>query len=86
MVDKIVELEDNKKYIILDEKKLNNKTYYYALRLDDKEEPMNIYLFFEQIIDGDNTYLLPVEDNNLRGLLLTTFTVDYLDKVYDEVD
>ncbi len=84
MVDKIVELEDDKKYIILDEKKLNNTKYYYALRLDEKEEPTNIYLFFEETIDGDDVYLLPIEDDGLRGMLLTAFTINYLDKVYDE--
>lgn len=86
MVDKIIELEDNKKYIILDEKKLNNTKYYYGLRLDEKEEPTNVYLFFEETIDGDDVYLLPIEDDGLRGMLLTAFTINYLDKVYDEED
>ena len=39
MVDKIVELEDNRSYVILDKTELDNKVYYYGLRLDDKEEP-----------------------------------------------
>ena len=85
MVDKIVLLENNKKYVILDGKHLNNKYYYFALRLDDNEETTNTYLFFEEIKDNDNTYLVPVIDENMREALLTTFTVNYLDKVYDEV-
>ena len=85
MLDQIVELEDNKKYVILDEKELNNVKYYFGLRLDDREEPTNTYLFFEETIDGEDTYLLPIEDENLKGLLLSAFTINYLDKVYDEV-
>ena len=48
MVDNIVLLEDDKKYVILDEKVLNNVKYYYGLRLTDKEIPTNMYLFFKE--------------------------------------
>lgn len=85
MVDSIVELENNNKYVLLDNKELNNVNYYYGLRLDEKEEPTNNYLFFEETKDGNDTYLAPVEDENLKGLLLTAFTINYLDKVYDNV-
>ena len=85
MVDQIVELENNKKYVILDERELNNIKYYFGLRLDEHEEPTNTYLFFEETIDDGNTYLLPIDDENMKGLLLTAFTINYLDKVYDEV-
>ena len=80
MVDKIIELENNKSYVILDETILNNIKYYFGLRLDEKEEPTNNYLFFEESIDNENTYLLPIEDEDMKGLLLTSFTVNFLDK------
>lgn len=85
MVDKIVELENKRKYVILDSKNINNVNYYFGLRLDELDEPTNNYLFFEEAKVGEDTYLAPVEDKNMKGLLLTTFTVNYLDKVYDEV-
>lgn len=85
MVDKIVELENNKKYVLLDEKELDNTKYYFGLRLNEKEEPANNYLFFEELKEGNDTFLTPIEDENVKGLLLTAFTVNYLDKVYDEV-
>ena len=83
MVDKIIELEDDKKYVILDEKTIENTNYYFGLRLDDNEEPMNMYLFFEEAKMGNDTYLYPIYDENTKGLLLTAFSVNYLDKVYD---
>ena len=85
MVDKIVELENNKCYVILDETLLNNVKYYFGLRLNNKEEPTNNYLFFEESKEGVNTFLTPIEDENMKGLLLTSFTVNFLDKTYDEV-
>lgn len=83
MLDKIVELENNRSYVILDQVKTNNKTYYYGLRLNSKEEPTNNYLFFEEIKDEEDTYLDPIIDENLKEMLLTTFTVNLLNKVYD---
>jgi len=85
MVNKIVELENNNSYVLLDETLLNNIKYYFALRLDKNEEPTNFYLFFEETKEGNDTFLAPVEDDDEKKLLITAFTVNFLDKVYDEV-
>ena len=85
MVDKIVELENEKSYVILDETILNNIKYYFGLRLTENEEPTNNYLFFEESKEGDETFLTPVEEDEMKGILLTSFTINFLDKVYDEV-
>lgn len=85
MVDKIVELENNKNYAILDETIIDNNKYYFGLRLNDKDEPTNNYLFFSEYKDKDNIYLTPITNTDLKGLLLTSFTINFLDKVYDEV-
>ena len=85
MVDKIVELENDKSYVILDETLLDNTRYYFGLRLNKDEEPTNNYLFFKESMEGENTFLTPIEEEDMKGLLLTAFTVNFLDKVYDEV-
>lgn len=85
MVNKIVELDNSNSYVLLDETLLNNIKYYFALRLDKNEEPTNFYLFFEETKEGSNTFLAPVEDDDEKKLLVTAFTVNFLDKVYDEV-
>ena len=85
MVDKIVELENNKSYAIIDETIIDNNKYYFGLRLNDKDEPTNNYLFFSEDKDNNDIYLTPVNDENMKNMLLTAFTVNFLDKVYDEV-
>lgn len=85
MVDKIVELENNKSYVLLDETTLNNTKYYFGLRLNEKEEPTNNYLFFEEYLDSNGASLIPIEEENLKGLLLTSFTINFLGMVYDEI-
>lgn len=85
MVNSIVELEDDRKYLILDETLLDKDMYCYGLRLDENEEPTSNYLFFEKIEDNNQIYLNPVDDEKVKGLLLTAFTINYLNMVYDEV-
>ena len=85
MVDKIVELENNYSYLILDETLLNNKKFYFGLKLDQNEEPTNNYLFFEEFKDVNDVYLTPIFNNEIKNLLLTTFTVNFIGKVYDEI-
>lgn len=85
MVNKIVELENDKNYVLLDETVLNSTKYYFGLRLNKDEEPTNYYLFFEEVKEGNDTFLAPVEDENDKKLLITAFTVNYLDRIYDEV-
>lgn len=85
MLDKIIELENNKSYVILEETILNNNKYYFGLRLEENEEPTNNYLFFEEFKEGNDVFLTPIEDEDMKGLLLTAFTVNFVDKAYDEV-
>ena len=85
MVDKIVELENKKSYIILEETLLNNSKYYLGLKLNNNEEPTNNYLFFEELIDNDNIYLTPIVDEDVKSVLLTSFSMNFLEKVYDEI-
>lgn len=85
MVDKIVELSNNKSYVILEETVLNDSKYYLGLRLNKNEEPTNNYLFFDETINNDNTYLTPIENEDVKSVLLTSFTMNFLEKVYDEI-
>jgi len=80
MVDKIVELENGKSYVILDKKILDNRIFYYGLRLTEKDKPTNDYLFFEEMSLDNESYLSPIVDKEMKGLLLTAFAVNYLDK------
>lgn len=83
MTDKVVELENGNKYLLLDNKILDNINYYFGLRLDKNEKPTNNYLFFEEIIDDDDTYLNPIDDEKMKDVLITAFSINYLDKIYD---
>ncbi len=82
-VDKIVELDNNRSYVVLDKTLLNDKNYYYALRLDDDNNPTDNYLFFEEEKDEGEYYLNPINDENLRNLLTIAFTINFMNMAYD---
>lgn len=85
MVDKIITLENDRKYLIVDKVILNNINYYYGTRLDDNDEPLNNYIFLEEVKDSNDVYMVPVYDEKLKGLLLTAFTVSFVNMAYDNV-
>ena len=78
MLNEIITLDNNKKYLILDETILDNIKYYLGIELINNK-PSNNYLYFQEI---DNN-IKPIIDNKIKETLLTSFTINYLDKVYD---
>lgn len=83
MVDKIVELENGFSYVMLDKQELDNRTFYFGLRLADNDEPTNNYLFFEEFKSEDGVALSPIMEEELKKLLVTAFTINFVDKAYD---
>lgn len=78
----IVELSNNKKYIITDSSVENGKIYYLALEVEyDTEIPTEVSMFFEQ--EGDNTLLLVKNEDDIN-FLQTVFVNKFLDEVSEE--
>jgi len=84
MVDKVVKFKNDQEYLILDETVLDNKKYYLGVRVLENDEPASSYLFFEEIKKNDKLILNPIRNDELRGLLLTAFTVNFLNMTYEE--
>ena len=84
MVDKIVKFKNDEEYLILEKTVLDNRTYYLGIKVLENDEPTSVYLFFEEIKKGDKVILNPIWDEEIKGLLLTSFTTDFLNMVYEE--
>lgn len=79
MIEKglIVELSNNKKYIITDSSIENRKVYYLALEVDyETEVPTDKSMFFEH---GENNTLIPIKNENDINFLKTIFVTKFLD-------
>ena len=77
----IVELSNNKKYIITDSSIENGSVYYLSLEVDyDTEMPKDESIFFKQT---DNNTLTPIINENdidfLKNVFVNKFLSNYID-------
>lgn len=78
----IVELSNNKKYIITDSSIENGSIYYLALEVDYQTEmPKEDSMFFKH---GENNTLIPVANDSDIEFLKTLFVNKFLDSVMAE--
>lgn len=66
----IITLENNKKYVVLNETIWSNKHYFLVMEVDEKKEviPNNVAIF-EEISDTSGIYIEKVEDSELLVFL-----------------
>lgn len=75
----ILELSNNKKYIVTDSSIENGKVYYLTLEVDyNTEVPTDNSMFFEH---GDDNTLIPIINQNDIEFLKTIFVSKFLDEV-----
>ena len=79
MVDKIVKFKNDDEYLLLDEAMLEGKKYYLGIKVEEDNEPTSVYLFFEEIEKDKKIILNPVWNEEMKGLLLTAFTVNFME-------
>lgn len=78
----IVELSNNKKYIMTDSSIENGSIYYLALEVDYQTEmPKEDSMFFKH---GDNNTLIPITNESDVEFLKTMFVNKFLDSVMTE--
>lgn len=73
MINDVIVLDDNKKYLLLDKTDYENYPYYYAVLLDDQEKPTEKYSFVKEITENNETFVEEVTDNAIRSSLLVIF-------------
>ena len=75
MKGQIIKLKTGEEYLILDERKINLKTYLLANKLDEKEELTNVFSFFTLSVLKDN-YLNRVTDPEELEFIQKKFALD----------
>ena len=80
--DSIITLDDGTEYALLDELKLNNKKYFFAVLIDKTTgNPTSIVEIFEEEVDGDDVYMNTLEEDDLKQELLMEFSKNYIKNV-----
>jgi len=81
-VDTIIKLTNNSKYLLLDETLIENKKYFYAVKIgNDSLSVTKEYIFIEEIQKNGKLFVKKVEDKTTNEFLLTVFTKNYTDYV-----
>lgn len=69
-VNTIITLENNEKYIVLNETFYQGSKYFMVMGVDEEKQilPNNVAIF-KELIEGLDTYIVKVEDSNLKNEL-----------------
>lgn len=82
--DTIITLDDNTTYALLDETIIDNKTYFFALKLDENNNPTTEYEIFENEEEDGEIYMNILENEDLKQSIMVEFTNNYM-KLIDEI-
>lgn len=67
---KILELENNEKYIVADSITYSNRTFLYLGKLNDNEDNVSDeFELYELLSESDSSKVVKVEDQNLKNVL-----------------
>lgn len=84
-IGKVITLDDNKDYLLLEKVDLNGKEYLYMVEVEKNDVPTSNYHFLELIHEVDGDYTEEVEDKNIIEALTSLITIKYLnDSMNDE--
>ena len=79
--DMIITLDDDTSYALLDETTLQDKKYFFAVKLDDKNNPTTSYEVFQEDYEDGEYYINTLDESDYKQALLIDFTNNYMEKV-----
>ena len=71
--DTVITLDDNSEYLLLENKIIDNKEYFLAVKLGENEEPTKEYEFFEVEKEDNDNYINTLDDENKKNELIEEF-------------
>lgn len=77
--DTLITLDDNTEYALLDETILDNKKYFFAIKVDNiTKEPTDEYEIFIEEKDNNDIYMDIITNETLKESLMVEFTNNYM--------
>ncbi|MEG2311598.1 MAG: hypothetical protein RSB72_02745 [Bacilli bacterium] len=75
IINNVITLDDNTKYLLLDDTVLENIKYFYAVEVDNVSlEPLEHFVFLKESLDSKNICATIIDDVELCSALLIIFT------------
>ena len=82
-VDEVIQLEDNNNYGLLLKADIDDRNYFLAVKLNEKEEPTNEYKVLKEINENNDTYVQEINDPLILSQLLEEYSMQY-DETYND--
>ena len=82
-VDEVIQLEDNNNYGLLLKADIDDRNYFLAVKLNEKEEPTNEYKVLKEINENTDTYVQEINDPLILSQLLEEYSMQY-DETYND--
>lgn len=83
--DTLITLDDNTKYVLLEEIVVDNQKYFYSVKMEiENEVPTNEYEIFEYEEENGETYLTALENDEIKERILIEFTKKFVDIIKEE--
>ena len=77
--DTMITLEDGSIYVLLDETYIDDKKYFFAVKIDNEtQNPTTEYEIFEEEIEDGESYMITLEDGDFKQAILIDFTNNYM--------
>lgn len=77
-IGKVITLDDNKDYLLLEKVELDHKEYLYMVEVDENDMPTANYHYLELIHELDGDYTEEVEDKKIIEAITSLLTIKYL--------
>lgn len=79
--DTIITLEDNSVYVLLDETKIEDEKYFFAVKLDENNNPTTEYEIFKYVEEDGEVFMDTLEDEILKQSILVDFTNNFVKEI-----
>ena len=72
-IDNVITLEDNTKHLLLDTTEYEKDIYFYAVKLNEKNEPTEDYSFLKQVAVNNKICVSKVTNEEVKAALFIIF-------------
>ena len=81
-INDCIELENGKNYLLLLESMLDKNKYFLAVCITN-DLPNGEYIVLQEVIDDNDTFVIPINDPIILGNLIKEFQEDYNEEYND---
>lgn len=74
--NEIIDLENNTSYLLLLDNKIDNESYFLAVRLEKDDTPTQDYIVLKEINENNESYIQKVNDPFILSKLITEYYLD----------